>query len=57
MLDIEAIKARLAAARDDDYANIPEDMADNIDAVFEDTDALIAEITRLREVEAFEDRR
>lgn len=41
MIDIEAFKARLAAARDDDYANIPEDMASRVDGIFQDMDTLI----------------
>lgn len=41
VIDIEAFKARLAAARDDDYANIPEDMASRVDGIFQDMDTMI----------------
>jgi hypothetical protein len=46
--DLTAVAEHVAAVENDDLANIPEDMADNIDAVCADVHLLVAEIERLR---------
>lgn len=47
-LDLDAITRHVVAVEDDDLANIPEDIADNVDRLVADTRALVVEVKRLR---------
>lgn len=46
--DLSVIAEHLAAVEDDDLANIPEDIATNIDRLCADVHLLVAEVDRLR---------